>query len=380
MQEDPIVIIGTGLAGYMLAKEFRKLNTEKPLIIITNQAGRFYSKPQLSTALANKKTAEQLTVADAMTMAEQLPATIYTFTEVNQILPEEKTIVAGDKKIVYEKLVLACGTEVIKAPLEGNAADKVISVNDLSAYEFFREQLLDKKKLLIMGAGLVGCEFANDLIGAGYQVDVVAPDIYPLTRLVPPAIGEVLYQALAEAGVNWHLGQLVQAVNKVASGYVVKTSTGEEKLADLVFSAIGLRPRRQLAADSGVAVDTGICVDEYLQTDKADIYALGDCAEVQGQVKFYVAPLLQCARALAKTLAGEKTAVQYPPMPVVIKTSACPITVLPPPAEQTGEWQISGVGKNKQALFVDKQGALHGFVLTGEKVKLRAALIKQLLT
>jgi rubredoxin-NAD+ reductase len=92
----------------------------------------------------------------------------------------------------------------------------------------------------------------------------------------------------------------------------------------------------------------------------------------------YIAPLLSCSRALAKTLAGTKTAVEYPAMPVVVKTPAHPIIVCPPPRFVPGEWKISNDENNYRALFYNTQNQLLGFVLTNAAVKERAALVKQL--
>ncbi len=372
----PIIIIGTGLAGYMLAKEFRKCDQHTPLEIITASDGRFYSKPLLSTALTQNKTADCLAVFSATEMAEQLHATVHTHTVVKKIDPKNK-IVFTDKEIPYERLVLALGAQTITPPLEGNAVKEMVSVNDLQDYAKFREWLQGKKHIAILGAGLVGCEFANDLINVDIKVDIVAPERAPLTRFVPDAIGAALKIAMADKGVSWHLGHLATCVDRSEQGVKITLDDGSFVEAEGVLSAIGLRPSIELAKQAGLAVHQGIQVDRCLQTSDPHIYALGDCAEVDGVVKQYVAPILQCARALAKILAGGREPVHYPTMPIVIKTPACPVVSCPPP-DVAGEWNLEGEGSHLSALYHDVDGQLRGFALVGDKVRDKMPLAKKL--
>ena len=373
-----LVIIGSGLAGYMVAKEWRKHDTATPLTIITQGNGDFYSKPLLSTALTQKRTPEVLPTSSAIQMAEQLNAKIITQTHVNAIQPDNKTIIYNDEKLTYDMLVLAVGADTIKPAIMGNAADKLISVNSLEEYSVFRNKLHPDARITILGAGLVGCEFANDLANVGHPVDVVALCPYPLDRLVTPEMGEVIRASLEQSGVNWHLSQSVERVDQDDDSFVLTLNNGEHLKSDVVLSAVGLRPHVDLAKAAGLRVDRGILVDKFLATSAESIYALGDCAEVCGCVLQYVAPLLACSRALARTLAGEPTEVIYPAMPVVLKTPACPLVVSPPPQDLEGEWRVSGSNFDRRALFYDTEQQLRGFALTGTMVKERAELQKLL--
>ncbi len=373
----PIVIIGTGLAGYMLAKEIRKLDAEVPLTIITASDGSFYSKPLLSTSLTAKRTVTQIPTADVATMAKQLNADIRVATTVKKINHEQKRLETLTDTIHYEKLVIATGASVIPPPLLGDAVADILSVNDLEDYGRFCEMITNKKKIAILGAGLVGCEFANDLTNIGHEVHVVDPAFYPLQRLLPEALGRIFEQALRENGLTWHFGKLVSEINKTENGYNLTLSHQETLQVDAVMSAIGLRPNIDLAKTSGIKANYGILVDNHLETSVADIYAMGDCAEVSGLVLFFVAPLLQCAAALAKTLTGNRTEVIYPVMPVVLKTPSCPIVIASPPRNVLGKWTIEGEGRDLKALYYDEHNNLCGFALTGRKVIEKNELIKK---
>jgi len=145
-----------------------------------------------------------------------------------------------------------------------------------------------------------------------------------------------------------------------------------------VVSAVGVRPSTALAKASGIATNRGVLTNRLLETNAPNVYAMGDCAEVNGHVLVYVAPLMAAARALGKTLAGEPTEVSYPAMPVTIKTPACPVVVAPPAMGAEGEWQIEADGNNVKAQFRDSSGALLGFALTGDATREKMALQKEL--
>ena len=376
--QKPIIIIGTGLAGYQLARELRKLDTNTPLLLITADDGTFYSKPLLSTAFTSGKTAASLAMSDAITMSGQLQAEIRINTRVTRIDAKLQTIWIDHEALPYDKLVLACGADTLKAPLQGDGAKDVISINSLHHYAAFQELIQNKKHITLLGAGLIGCEFANDLSNAGLEVHVVAPVKAPLDLLVPTEVGVLLRDALAANGVHWHLPLTVTEVQKSPSGYHLRLSDDSYLDTHLVLSAIGLIPHLALAHTAHLSTQRGIVVNRYLETSSANIYALGDCAEVEGHVLPYITPLLSCTRALAKTLTGTRTAVEYPAMPVIVKTPVHPLAICPPPKGSSGTWQIESDGKNVRALFYNEKKQLLGFVLTNEAVKERMALAKQL--
>ncbi len=253
-----------------------------------------------------------------------------------------------------------------------------MSVNDLSDYARFRHALDGKRRIVILGAGLIGCEFANDLRSAGIEVDVIDPAPQAIGRLLPPQAAQFLRTALESAGVRFHFGTTAQSVTRAASGIIATLATGTTLETDLILSAIGLQPRVDLARDAGLTVARGIVTDAFLQTSAADVYALGDCAEVTGFNLPFVMPIMQAARALARTLHGTPTAVIYPAMPVVVKTPACPTVVCPPPPGVAGEWEENVMADGVRALFHDSTGSLRGFALVGAATKDKQALTKDI--
>jgi rubredoxin-NAD+ reductase len=377
MEDAPVVIVGSGLAGYGVARELRKLAPDRELVIVSRDDARAYSKPSLSNALAAGKSVTQLGGASAETMAGQLRARVLANAAVRSIDIERRQLALDGQTLAYSKLVLALGADPISVPLEGNAADEVQRVNDLASYASFRATIEGRKRVVLLGAGLIGCEFANDLATAGYAVDLIDPAPHPLGRLLPAPAAERVRAALETLGVRWHLGTTATAVSRAPGGLGVTLANGVVLQTDAVLSAIGLRPRVDLARRAGLTVNRGIVTDRFLATSAADVYALGDCAEVDGQVLPFVAPIMHAARALACTLTGTPTAVVYPAMPVVVKTPAVPVVVAPP-ASAEGAWELDIAADGVDARFVSSAGALAGFALVGTSTNRKQALARRL--
>jgi rubredoxin-NAD+ reductase len=374
----PIIILGSGLAGYNVAKELRKLDKETPLMVISADSGSFYSKPMLSNALAGKKPPSAIALNSPEQMATQLNATVRTKTRVTSINAAAHTIHIGDETLGYSKLVLALGADQIRLPIIGDAADAIITVNDLDDYGRFHTLLDGKKRVVIIGAGLIGSEFANDLAVGGHHAEVIDIAALPLGRLLPPQGGEMVRDKLQALGVVWHFATGTKSVDCNGSALKVTLDNGTAIDADIVLSAVGLKPRTDLACAAGLAVNRGIVVNRHLQTSDADIYALGDCMEIETLVMPYVMPIMHAARALGATLGGKPTVVSFPAMPVMVKTPACPTIVSPPAAGAAGEWKVEQTTDGVKSMFVDASGKLLGFALNGAATAERAKLAPQL--
>lgn len=372
----PLIVIGTGLAGYNLVKEFRKLDADREVIMLTSDDGRQYSKPMLSTGFSKQKDDSDLAMNDAGAMSAQLNVEIRTFQTITKIDADSKVVYVNDDAITYGELVLALGAAPISLPFKG--AEFALHVNDLMDYQVFYQAVQGKKRIAVIGAGLVGSEYAHDLASAGYGVDLIAPEQQPLSNLVPDVCGQALIPALEALGVTLHMGKTANEISQHANGYSVVLNDGTTLDCDVVLSAVGLRARTQLASEAGLVIEKGIQVDRLLKTSNENIYALGDCAQVDGLHLLYVLPLMNSARALAKTLAGTATEVKYPVMPVMVKTPSLPIVTCPPAEGSAGIWEIDGQSPHLRVLFKDSAGNLLGYTLTGERVAEKMKLNKEL--
>lgn len=390
--DQPLLIIGAGLAGWQAVREFRKLDTATPITLVTADAGDFYAKPTLSNAFGQKRGPAQLVTTPAATIAQTLNVTLLSHTQVTAIDTAAQVVQTSTGPLSYRDLVLATGAQPIRVPLAGAASDQVLSVNSLSDFAVFHQRLTSlgedtpNIRIAIMGAGLIGCEFANDLAGAGYAVAVIDPSDRPLAALLPPTASAQLQSALTGLSVQWHLGATVQTVEPQAGALLLSLSNGQAIAADIVLSAIGLRADTALAQAAGIVCERGIVVNRQLQTSVPHVWALGDGAQYAsaaspgaptGRTLPYVMPIMAAAKVLAANLAGTEASLEFAAMPVAIKTPALPIVAHPPAPGHLGEWVEQTLGEWWFA-SADMPERPHGFVLTGTHTSKRMALVKQM--
>lgn len=386
-----IVIVGAGLAGYSVARELRKLDQTSSLTIITADSGAFYSKPMLSNALALSKDAKSLATQSGQQMAEQLHATIVSMTRVLSIDSKTRVVRTERGEHEYDDLILAPGAQAIRLPLKGEAASAVMSINHLQDYDSFRQQLALRAsfgpvRIAILGAGLIGCEFADDLSGAGHHVTLIDPNARPMAALAAPSLSDGLQQALETRGVRFALNNSVISVdyqNYETGDLHLSLADGSSLETDLVVSAVGLRPTLDLAKSAGLATERGIIVDRYGRTSASNIYALGDCAEYTldndqtTRLMPYIAPLMNAARAIAKTIDGTPTMIDLKASPVVIKTPSYPMALIAPKPEHRGAWIAQQEGERLITRFLDGEGQLRGFGVAPQDAATRQKLLSE---
>ncbi len=373
----PVVIVGSGYAGLQLARQFRRHASATPLVIVCADDGVDYPKPQLSHAVSKHQSATDLIRKSAKEVALELKALLLTGQQVKGIDPERQVIQLAERELPYRDLVLAVGAEAWVPPISGDAADAIITLNSLQHYQQYQEQLVNGQRILIVGSGLIGSELANDFLLAGKQITLCDPTDRLLFSLTPDFVSERLHSVLAQAGCKFAFNTTLASLDRQSDGLLATFSDGTSIMVDSVVCAAGLRPRITLAKAAGLNTHRGIVVDKQLATSAPHIYALGDCAEIDGQLLPYLQPITLSAQALAKTLAGEQTRVQWPVMPVNVKTSSYPVQLAGEVRSDDLIWQLDedDNGLTGQAFRHD---ALVGFVTSGQHITRSMALIKQL--
>ncbi|MGQ7262956.1 NAD(P)/FAD-dependent oxidoreductase [Vreelandella sp. V005] len=378
-----LIIIGTGMAGIGLARALRRQGDQRSMTLVSADSGDDYSKPLLSTGFAKKLTPHQLAQRSAAELGDELNARIVIHTPVvamdvdNQMLLLDTEQAPHAEKLRYDNLVLATGAAPrMPFSIDSSVAPRCFTINDLDDYRRFHTALgQGPARVAIIGAGLVGCEFANDLHAGGHHVSIIAPETTLLPRLLPAPLGNALGDAFNEAGIGLHLGRAIDSIARShGESIVLRLDNGETISADFVLMATGLAPRTALAKAAGLSVSpSGIKVDRQLRTSHQNIFALGDVACVDGVNAMYVQPLQASAKALAATLSGTPTTVSFGTWPVVVKTPLLPVVAYPP-KETPARWRIEGEGGDISALAENKDGRLIGFALTGGCVRRKVEL------
>jgi rubredoxin-NAD+ reductase len=394
----PIVVIGSGMAGVNFVKSYRQHDKHTPIVVICADDGAIYSKPQLSTAFAQQKSVDALTQSSAIEFSRQFNVRFFTYTLADRVDTQAKhVLLQGGGAQPYDRLVLATGSSAITPSIEGNANHKIRAVNNLRDYGQFVTEAAHARHITIMGAGLIGCEFADNLLRAGLGVSIVDPNPSALYSLLPHEASLSLTQSLAEAGADFHFGTTVSRIENRELGTKVILTNGQRFNSDLVLSAIGVQPNIELALRSDISCQRGILTNSQLATSVQDVFAVGDCAQVStqrlasgddaspnnhsdeqiGAVLPYVAPLLNQVKLLASNLAneiihGKKPAhLSYPIMPITVKTNCHPINMLLPIHTPVGHnrWVVEEQGSDGVgARFLDNKFNTIGYVLTGKYV------------
>lgn len=364
----PLVIVGSGHAGYSLARAVRQFDPGAEIVLISRESGHLYAKPALSVATSQGRSSADLIDESPFEIEQRLKLRIYPHCEVRAIDPQAHVLHTGYGPIRYGRLVLALGASPIRLDVAGRS-DAMLSVNNLDDYAALQRQLSLGARVAIVGDGLIGCEFADDLAAAGFAVSVIGIGKWPLERLLPEQAGAHLRQALAARGVEWRLQNSVKAISGEPGAWTLSLADGDEIEASVVISAVGLAPNVALAADCGADVGRGIRTDAQLRSSLPDIFALGDCIEIDGRPAPYLAPINHGVEALARTLTGQPTEVRYPPMPVQVKTPSAPLSLLPPPAGVTGEWRNARTEDGFSCAYIDDTGRMRGFALIGQQAQ-----------
>lgn len=381
MPNPHITLIGSGLAAQLLIKSIRQQNPDCAITMITEDQGDFYSKPLLSTALTKGTAPADLPTASGEAVATQYNVHLMPLTTVTAIDTATQTLTLktpnGTQGHPYDTLVLACGATPKAPPI---ASQRLFSINDLTAYHAFRAALKPGQHVSILGAGLVACEFANDLLNTGYAVDLIAPDERLLPKVVDPQTSAALHTALTALGLKTHLSQTVTHVDDQNQHTTLTLSDGKKHTTDLILSAVGIEANMALAQSAGLKTNQGIVINDQLQTSDPHIYALGDCAEFEGCCRFYIAPILTASKVLAAHLTGQTAHLSYPIMPVIVKTPALPIVAVPPAEGAVGTWEHQTAPEGQTALFKNSAGDVAGFVLTEQKIRERSQWIQAMST
>ncbi len=374
-----IVVIGSGFAAQQLVKSLRKLDWDQPIRLITADSGDEYNKPDLSHVVSRGCAAAAMTRLSGSDFAEQQRIALLPHSPVLGIDPARRLVLTEQGEFPYGKLVLATGASAVRPEIPGS--EHLVTLNSQQEYAATEAQLRQARRILVLGAGLIGCELAMDMASAGKEVTLVDLADSPLSALLPAALTEPLQQALRSQGVSLQFGTGLARIDaQPGDGWRVTLTDGRISEQDLVIAAIGLRPNQALALarGAGLAVERGILVDDRLQTSDPHIFALGDCMQWQGQLLPFLQPIVLSANALARTLLGTPTPLTLPPMLVKVKTPRYPLQLAGRTRGEDLAWQCRWNSHGMVAEARDQAGDLCGFVVGGDQMSAAFPLLRQL--
>ena len=329
-----VVIVGAGKAGWQVAQALRERSATLAITVVSACAGDVYDKPTLSVAVSRGLAPDTLVRESAAQAAQRLNVRLVAGTHAVGVDATARRLRTTRGTLRYRQLVLAHGAQpALPACLP---AAHVWRINDLVAYQKLRG-VLDgtPRHVAIVGAGLVGCELANDLALAGHRITLLDVQARPLAALLPAEASTRLLQAWADLPITFVGSAQVLGVAPSSEGFQITLHERAPLNVDQVIAATGLRASPRLASSAGLDYDRqagGISADPAtLRTRHPDIHALGDCVVVQGQASRYIEPIARQAQAIAACIVPGPDAVlagASAPAPLLrVKTSRLPITV-----------------------------------------------------
>jgi 3-phenylpropionate/trans-cinnamate dioxygenase ferredoxin reductase subunit len=279
MMQGPVLIVGAGHAGFQLATSLRQHGFKERIGLINDEAHLPYQRPPLSKAyLKGEGRPDSLMFR---------PDKFYRDQNIELIADRAVSIDRAARRLAlvsgaaldYGHLVLATGARNRLLDIPNANLKDVLYLRTLDESEALRQRIASGQRVVVIGAGFIGLEFAATARAKGLEVDVAELGTRVMARAVTAEISQFFQDRHTAAGIRIHLG--VQATGIESDGVNVtgvSLSDGRHVPADLVVVGVGVLPNIELAAQAGLAVASGIIVNEQLLTSDPDISAAGDCA------------------------------------------------------------------------------------------------------
>lgn len=277
------VLIGNGIAALSAAENIRKNDVDAKITMISNESYLTYYRLKLSHLLGQEYELNSLLVRPEKWYHDN-NISLRLNTKVEKIDAKNKTLVLSrGEEIGYDRLIVASGSSSLIPNVTGKDKKGVYAIRSLNDVESLNSFIRDKKKGIIVGGGLLGLEAAWTLKQSGYDITVV--EFFP--RLLPRQSDEegslILKEIIESKGIKLVLGaEVTEITGRNVEGVRLKDGTYVE--ADFVIFSAGIKPNIDMVMDSGIKINRGIIVDEYMKTSTEDIYAAGDVAEFNGKI------------------------------------------------------------------------------------------------
>ncbi|PWW08459.1 nitrite reductase (NADH) large subunit [Paenibacillus cellulosilyticus] len=300
-----LVMIGNGMAGVSFVEQLLKLNPHRyDITIIGSEPHPNYNRIMLSSVLAGEATMEDI-VLNSWEWYRENNIQLHAGQTVTAVDTEARTVTTNlGLQLEYDELVFATGSLPFMLPLPGADKEGVIAFRDIKDCETMLSASQQYKKAVVIGGGLLGLEAARGLVNLNMEVHVVHIHHYLMERQLDETAAKLLQAELERQGMKFLLTKNSDTIigGDRVEGLTFKDGTSVE--ADLIVMAVGIKANSGLAKDAGIAVNRGIVVDDYMETNIPNVYAVGECAEHRGIVYGLVAPLYEQGAVLAKKLAG----------------------------------------------------------------------------
>jgi 3-phenylpropionate/trans-cinnamate dioxygenase ferredoxin reductase component len=276
------MIVGGGLAGAKAAQTLREEGFDGRVVLLGEEDVAPYERPPLSKDYLRGDAGRDAIWAQEEGWYEAHDVELRTSTRAAELaLASSEVVLDGGERIGYDQLLLATGSAARRLPIDGAELDGVHLLRTVADSDALREALTPGVRVVVIGAGWIGCEVAASAKQRGADVTMVAPEDVPLERVLGSEVGAVFREVHASRGVELVLGTGVEAIEGSGRVSGVRTTGGRTLGADLVVVGVGPAPRTELAAAAGLTVQDGVLTDDRLRTSAPNVFAAGDIARAQ---------------------------------------------------------------------------------------------------
>jgi nitrite reductase (NADH) large subunit len=300
-----LVVVGNGMAGIRCVEEILKLDRHRfAITVIGDEPHPNYNRILLSKVLQGGTTMDEI-VLNPLSWYQENDITLIRGNRVTRIDPAARFVeTASGGKHSWDRLILATGSSAFVPPIIGADKKGVIVFRKLEDCEAMLQASRQYRKAAVIGGGLLGLEAARGLLNLGMETEVVHNAPYLMNRQLDAASAAMLRVRLEEQGMSFRMNAQTARITGMGRAKGLQFSDGTKLVADLIVLAVGIKPNLELAAACGIKTNRAICVDDYMRTSAAHIYAVGECAEHRGIAYGLVAPLFEQAALLAAELCG----------------------------------------------------------------------------
>ncbi len=380
-----VVIVGAGMAGSRLAIQLattwqQQTTAESPKItLISKESEVGYNRIMLSPVLAGETSFEETYLYDKSDY-ERLGITVLAGVEVDRIDTDNQTLTLDNgRRLDYGKLVIATGSTARVIPFTNHEAKGVHVFRDVTDVTVLTGYAKQGKTGLVIGGGVLGLEAACALSSQGATMTVIHVDNFVLNRQLDLPAALMLQQELARREVGLEVSAMTTGIEVNASNEVTGLSLkdGRTLPADFIVMAVGIIPNTQLAEDSGIEVNRGIVVDEYMHSNCQNVYAIGECIEINEELFGMVSSVNQHVDTLVAVLTQQASKSKWPPFvstPLSLKLKVSGIAVFSSGKIEFDESELASieqiiyrqVNSDQYHCLYLKDNRLIGAVLYGE--------------
>ncbi|MCA1477611.1 FAD-dependent oxidoreductase [Bradyrhizobium sp. NBAIM08] len=368
---EPLVIVGNGMAAARLVDELAKTALGRYAVAVIGEEPRLaYNRVLLSSVLAGETGSHEIELRPAGWWRDRGVTVRYGYRVSEIDVGRRELKIAGEESMEYSKLVLATGSTPLRLNVPGADLAGVHTFRDTRDVDLLLTLAAARKRVVVVGGGLLGLEAAYGLAKAGAPVTLLHLMDRLMERQLDAPAADLLKTLVERKGIRVMLNAATARIHGEGQVQAVELADGSRIEADAVIFAAGIKPNVALAKEAGIAVNRGVVVNDVMQTSASDIFALGECAEHRGTCYGLVEPAYEQARVLARHLAGRPAAYQGSVVSTNLKVSG--VSVLSAGDFMGGEGSESLVlsdrrrGTYKKLVIAD--GRLTGAVLIGDTI------------